>query len=138
MNFIYNDGGRAEAGYKGKVDDCTVRAIAIVTEQSYQEVYSKLYELNRQSKQKLASPRDGNTKLSTTKSYLESLGWYWTPTMLFGKGCKVHLKPDELPAGRLVVRLSKHLCAVIDGVLNDTYDCTREESRCVYGYFSKK
>jgi len=27
--------------------------------------------------------------------------------------------------------------AVIDGVINDTYDCSREGTRCVYGYWEK-
>jgi hypothetical protein len=45
------------------------------------------------------------------------------------------LKEDELPKGRIICRLSKHYAAVIDGVLNDTYDCSRKGTRCVYGYF---
>jgi hypothetical protein len=44
---------------------------------------------------------------------------------------------DELPAGRLIVRVSKHLVAVVDGVIHDTHDCTRAGERCVYGYFRK-
>jgi hypothetical protein len=39
------------------------------------------------------------------------------------------------PPGRLVVRLSKHVAAVVDGVLHDTYDCSRGGTRCVYGYW---
>ena len=31
MEFKFNDGGRAEAGYKGRTGDCTIRAIAIAT-----------------------------------------------------------------------------------------------------------
>lgn len=69
-------------------------------------------------------------------SYLESLGWTWTPTMRIGSGCRVHLRADELPGGRLIARLSKHLVAVIDGVIRDTHDCSRGGSRCVYGYYS--
>ena len=26
---------------------------------------------------------------------------------------------------------------VIDGVINDTFDCSRDETRCVYGYYSQ-
>jgi hypothetical protein len=57
--------------------------------------------------------------------------------MLVGSGCKVHLKEDELPKGNLLVRVSKHLTAVVDGIINDTFDCSRDETRCVYGYYSK-
>ena len=55
--------------------------------------------------------------------------------MLIGTGCRVHLRRDELPTGRLVVALSGHMAAVIDGVLNDTHDCSRAGTRCVYGYY---
>jgi hypothetical protein len=61
----------------------------------------------------------------------------WTPTMQIGLGCKVHLKPDELPQGRLVVCVSRHYTAVIDGVIHDNHDCSRDETRCVYGYYTK-
>jgi hypothetical protein len=57
--------------------------------------------------------------------------------MNIGRGCRVHLKTDELPAGRLIVPCSKHTTAVIDGVIHDTYDPSRHETRCVYGYFIK-
>ena len=32
-------------------------------------------------------------------------------------------------------RLSGHLAAVIDGVVHDIHDCSRDGTRCVYGYF---
>ena len=40
------------------------------------------------------------------------------------------------PPGRLIVSVSRHLCAVIDGVLYDTHDCSRSGTRCVYGYWT--
>lgn len=43
--------------------------------------------------------------------------------------------PDGIPDDGLVVRLSKHLCAVVDGVVRDTFDPTRGGDRCVYGYW---
>ena len=69
------------------------------------------------------------------KGYMASLGFTWHPTMQIGSGCKTHLRADELPKGRLVVALSHHMAAVVDGVLYDTYDCSRDGSRCVYGYY---
>ena len=39
MQFQYNDGGRAEAGFKGTTGDCVCRAIAIATEKPYREIY---------------------------------------------------------------------------------------------------
>ena len=32
MEFNFNDGGRAKAGYKGRTGDCVARAIAIAAE----------------------------------------------------------------------------------------------------------
>ena len=45
--------------------------------------------------------------------------------MQIGSGCTVHVGAEELPPGRLVLKLSRHMAAVIDGVLRDTYDCSR-------------
>jgi hypothetical protein len=42
-----------------------------------------------------------------------------------------------MPSGRLVVRLSRHLTAMIDGIVHDTYDPRREGTRCVYGWWSQ-
>lgn len=58
--------------------------------------------------------------------------------MSIGTGCKVHLTSNELPAGRLIVKVSKHLTAVINGVVHDTHDPSREGTRCVYGYYIKQ
>ena len=71
------------------------------------------------------------------KKYLKKLGWNWTPTMFIGQGCKVHLKKNELPGGTLIVSCSKHITVVKNGVLHDTYDCSRRGTRCVYGYWTK-
>jgi hypothetical protein len=56
--------------------------------------------------------------------------------MRIGSGCKVHLRADELPGGRLIVHVSKHIVAVLNGVIHDTHDCSRGGNRCVYGYWS--
>lgn len=133
------DGGRADAGYKGTTGDCVCRAIAIATESSYQEIYDLINSFGkkeRKGKRKSgkSSARTGVYK-ATIRKVMESLGWKWVPTMFVGSGCKVHLKANELPMGRLVVNVSKHTTCVIDRVLNDTYDCSRNGTRCVYGYY---
>jgi hypothetical protein len=115
--------------------------VAIATEQPYQEIYdlvNKLVASERTGRRKrgTSNARTGVHK-STIKWVMESLGWKWTPTMQIGSGCTVHLRADELPLGRLVVSVSKHLTAVIDGVIHDTHDCSRYETRCVYGYWQE-
>lgn len=74
---------------------------------------------------------------TTTRQFLTALGWKWTPTMKIGQGCKIHLRDGELPQGTLIVQVSKHLTTVIDGTIFDTYDPSRNGTRCVYGYWTK-
>lgn len=142
QRYVFNDGGRQAAGFKGQTGDCVTRSIAIVTGKPYKEVYDALNAMSinehiTKRKKKKSNSRTGVFR-KTYQKYLESLGYVWTPTMQIGQGCKTHLRSDELPAGRLIVRVSKHITAMIDGVINDTHDCSREGTRCVYGYFIKK
>lgn len=138
MNFQYNDGGRSEAGYKGETRDCSTRAIAIATGLPYQKVYDSLTAIAK-SKSRPGSHKHGSARtgvsMDVIKLFMDAIGWEWVPTMQIGQGCRVHLRADELPSGHIIVRLSKHLCAVIDGVINDTYNPDRDGTRCVYGYW---
>jgi hypothetical protein len=139
MDFVHDDGGREAAGFKGKTGDCVCRSIAIITGKPYLEVYDDLNALGateRKSKRRRgkSSARAG-VHIPTMRRYLERLGYTWVPTMAIGKGCTVHLRPDELPKGRLILSVSRHMTAVIHGVLHDTHDCSRDGTRCVYGYF---
>jgi hypothetical protein len=145
--FIFNDGGRAAAGYKGQTGDCVCRAICIATGKPYQEVYELLANGNATQRKGKRDGRAAGKKTASKgihvkrdwfKKYMYSLGFEWTPTMLIGQGCKVHLKADELPKGNIICAVSKHWVAVIDGVINDIGDCSRGGTRCVYGYYSLK
>lgn len=128
-NYKISDGGRAAAGFLGKTGDCVTRAIAIATGKPYKEVYDSINTLAGK-----ATARTG-VSIKIVRAYMVSLGWTWVPTMFIGQGCKTHLNREELPPGRLVVQVSKHVVAMIDGVVHDTYDSTRGGKRCVYGYF---
>lgn len=139
MQFIYDDGGRCEAGYKGDTGDCVVRAIAIAAQKPYQEVYDAVnvlaqFEPPSKRRRRRSSARTGVYRV-TSDRYLTRLGWTWHATMRIGQGCKVHLRAEELPVGRLIVRVSKHMVAVVDGVIHDTHDPSRGGTRCVYGYW---
>lgn len=162
MKYTYDDGGRAAAGFKGQAGDCVARAVAIATGLPYATVYSALSRgMGEQRKSKGATARNGvSTGRKWFKDYMRSLGFSWTPTMSIGSGTKVHLHEGELPEkGRLVVRVSRHVCALIDGTIRDTYDPRREiheatfapgansdhpsvrhhiRRRAVYGYWTLK
>lgn len=146
-NFTFNDGGRSKY-FKGSGGDCVTRAIAIITGKDYKEVYDVLangnatqrrgkYEKSSKAGKKTAL-KGINTKRKWFQDLMKSWGFEWVPTMLVGQGCKVHLRSDELPSGKIICSVSKHYTAVIDGVINDTYDPSREGTRCVYGYWVYK
>jgi hypothetical protein len=138
--WVFNDGGRSAAGYKGQLKDCVVRAIAIATESPYQKIYDLVNEVsceqNTRNKPKCSSVHDGVPKFVIDRM-MKQLDWQWVPTMKIGTGCQVHLHRDELPPGRLVVRVTRHVVAVVDGVIHDDHDSTRGGTRCVYGYYQK-
>ncbi len=149
LGFHFNDGGREAAGFKGGAGDCVVRAIAIAADLPYMQVYEDLRVANaayanqrndrlaKRLNAKGASPRNGNHR-NVFHHYIVGHGFEWVPTMKIGAGCQVHLLANELPSGRLIVKVSKHLAAVIEGVIHDTHNPSRGGSRCVYGYYIKR
>jgi hypothetical protein len=58
--------------------------------------------------------------------------------MTIGSGTRVHVRANELPKGRLILSLSRHYAAFIDGELLDNHDSSRDGTRCVYGYWLKE
>jgi hypothetical protein len=164
----YHDGGRSQY-FKGTGNDCVARAIAIAGQLDYKEVYDMLAAGNkgqRKSKFKSKSRTDKrtalhgiNTRRVWFRQLMKRIGFSWIATMHVGQGCKTHLCASELPAGRLVVAVSGHYTAVIDGVVHDTWNPSRikkeryngqqlksnqwvgggylyTETRCVYGYWA--
>jgi hypothetical protein len=134
--FQFTDGGRADAGFKGSTGDCVARSIAIASGLPYIDVYRSLADGGKSQRGKKSTPRNGiYVGRKWFKDYMAQLGFVWVPTMKVGSGCKVHLTADELPRGRLVIAVSKHYTAMIDGVIHDTSDPRRGGTRCVYGYW---
>lgn len=121
MKFVYDDGGREAAGYKGKTGDCACRAVAIAAQRPYQEVYDLINEYAKKErtgkrKRKVSNARTGVYQTTMLK-VMSHYGFKWVATMHIGQGCTVHLRENELPRGRIVCNLSRHYAAVIDGDL---------------------
>jgi len=138
MEWKYSDGGRKDAGFKAEADDCVTRAVCIITGREYSDVYAEVNEfakIERPRKGRNRSSARTGIKSATVRKYLDNIGFEWVPTMQIGTGCTTHLRGGELPAGRIIANVSKHVCAVIDGVVHDTHDPTRGGTRCVYGYW---
>lgn len=147
LSWVHDDGGRAAAGFKGEAGDCVARAIAIATGEPYADVYKTLAQYNTEhpltrrekarGKVRSKSARNGIHTPTVHRYLVQDRGWVWTPTMFIGSGCKIHLAIGEVPChGPVVVNVSRHIVAVVDGILHDTYDPSRDGTRCVYGWWT--
>jgi hypothetical protein len=143
MNFIYNDGGRSEAGLKGSAGDCGARAMAIALGMDYKTAYKELAQANK-DKGFAKSARNGIYK-DIYSDVLAKHGWVWVsaPTfkvldgyknsegkVLFGRKARC----SDMPTGTVIARQAGHYVAVIDGIPQDTWDCSQ---KMVYGYWTK-
>ena len=133
IGYRYNDGGRAAAGYRGKTGDCVVRAIAICAGEDYLSVYRTMADhmkrngyaasgnayATRERNRKAPRRRDQLTARRVQDRVLEAYGFM-----------KVRLPRGERPTyteahhryGDCIVGTTKHLAALVGGVLRDTFD----------------
>ena len=120
--FIFADGGRADAGYKGKTGDCVVRAVAIATGIDYKTAYN-LPAL------KVAGGAFTGPAMRLTSSGTVGIG-IARQNLLAAKPM-----PPTLPKPKVTTAssLPASLAAVRDGVVYDTYDSSH---KMVYGYFA--
>lgn len=115
MELVWNDGGRAAAGFVGTAGDCVVRAIAIATNEDYRAVYDALGEAA------LVTPRNGVSAV-VFSPYLAKRGWR-------SQAIAASQRPTSLPHGVVLVRFEHeeprrrgHVCCVIDQVVHDTWN----------------
>ena len=142
LPYQYDDASRH--GRTGSTRDCVTRAVAIAARIPYEQVYDAIAAGNYTQRRtrgttmvsgKMSADNGVMTSRKWFKDYMRGLGFSWTPTMAIGQGTTVHLREGELPMGRLVVHVSRHAVAVIDGVIHDVGDPSRDGTRCVYGYY---
>lgn len=143
LPWVFDDGGRADAGYKGNTGDCMCRALSIATGMPYQEAYDLINQYAKRERPRAGSRRSGartGVHTRTARRLMADLDWTWVPTMHIGSGTTVHLAQNELPIdkGPLLVSVSRHYVAVVAGVVRDLADPTRDGTRAVYGYHYKE
>jgi hypothetical protein len=160
MEYQFNDGGRSQY-FKGTAGDCVTRAIAIATGRDYKEVYDRCAELQanlrkssgvRARSQRTVGRRSARNGVYTnTKAfgeYMTELGFEWVSFAKIGAPSKVKLDESYPSQGRSIARIGRHLVAVIDGVVHDSWDCRLSavfvdfkgtvhppKPRMVYGYW---
>ena len=117
IGFQYDDGGRRLAGFRGDAGDCVVRALTIVTSGDYRSIYREVARANQLHKGTRSARNGVNRKV-------------WMPIFEAHGLRKVKLPKGPRPTyseawqrfGDCIVSTTKHLAAVVDGVLRDTED----------------
>tara|TARA_R100000773_G_scaffold44034_1_gene43799 strand:- start:724 stop:1137 length:414 start_codon:yes stop_codon:yes gene_type:complete len=135
MKFIKNHGGR-ENYYPTKLkkdltSDCVIRAIAIATETDYKEVMTKLFEIGLEVGQ-----MPNNKKCY--EIYLNHLGWVKKSPLKKSNGKKYKVKNISkffTSYKNVIIHTTRHLTTLVDGDLNDTWDC---REWCANSYYIKE
>ncbi len=128
--FVQSDGGRSRSRRPRQKDDCTVRALALVTERPYDEAYDALASAGRQSSRRF------DFRTWAASALFAGFRLRWTPLPAVRGRPRVTPATFVLdhPRGRYVLRTAKHVMACIDGAIHDTH--RPQPGRCVYGYWS--
>lgn len=108
MKFEITDCGRKEAGFKEK-RDCTVRAVSACLDISYSEAHEKMQKLGRKN----------GCGFTFREPEVQCLGLELCPEFCCRKLVKIL---PELSEGRFIVRVRRHVFAVVNGVVLDNFE----------------
>lgn len=135
MEFIYNDGGRSNYFKASNVRDCVCRALCITTGVDYKVMYDLINKVSKLEKYSNKSNARNGVYKQSWKKILKALQAQEIKVQEFGSNIKCHLCDDDLldyQRGRYLLSLSGHCSSLINGRLEDTYDCSRDGDRQVY------
>lgn len=133
LEYTYDDGGRAAAGYKGVAHDCVVRAITLATGDSYAHVYRCTLDQIRwyRELEAMTIPGEGSYRASIRygvpihimRVILMDRDWQYTAVR--ASTLSLRYRP-ELPSDctNLIVSLSgyQHVAAIVGNVVRDIHD----------------
>ena len=128
IGYCFDDGGRQEAGYKGKTGDCVPRAIAIVTGLPYKQVYKAMadamkeygYAASGNAYQQRGKKVKGQRNAKDIQvDVIQKLG---LKKVKFEKGVRPTYSEAYAKYGNCLVFTTKHAVALVDGKLRDTWD----------------
>ena len=117
IGYVFDDGGRKAAGFKGTAGDCVTRAVAILTGTDYRQVYNDAAALNLESRG-TRSARNGITHKDRDKLCRD----YGLVRIKIPKGPKPTYSQAYEMVGDCIVKTRRHICAIVDGQLRDTFD----------------
>ena len=120
IGYKYNDGNRKQETGKGSAMDCVTRAISILTQKPYTEIQSHVSKLNLQRKG-TESADIGVAKIDS-RSAREHFGIVQVALPKEWKGKKPTYSQAYKLYGDCIVSTTHHICAIVDGYLQDTGD----------------
>lgn len=127
MRFKYSDGGRSKSKRPKQKNDCSVRAYAIATGESYDEAFDKLKKAGRKN-------NAGPSVKALDKLYLKKFWSILTARPL----PKVKDVLKILNKGHYIIQLYDHVFAINNGVVKDTV-CKEKLIHCeVYRIWVRK
>lgn len=125
MKYLEYDGGRSEYYNNSKSGDCAIRALAIGTHTDYRAVWEELCDMSKQSGYFM------NEKPVWSR-YLRERGFTEHKLPKPWQSVDRHHFKNAIVYVR--VGYGTHLTTVVNGVLNDTWDC---RDRLAYSYWTK-
>jgi hypothetical protein len=125
--FSYTDSGRADSKRPQQKNDCTVRALANVARIEYDEAYDFVKSRGRKSHRggNFPQARSNDTALGLTFIWRSFPAVKGRPRMNPATFC------GQFKTGRYIVRVAKHVFAIVDGIAYDTLP--ERPDRCIYG-----
>ena len=106
--------------YKRHINDCTIRAISLATNKSWNDTYKELAD---------AARRKG--MMMDSKVFIEEyLDRKFDRTCHYSKTVGEFMK--EFPYGTYLISMPNHLTVVINGVNYDTFDTTKRKMWCAW------
>lgn len=113
------------------VGDCVKRAFCKVTAEPYREVQKQLNAIKRE----IGGEAYNDNRV--WQEFIKRHGWFKInfPSKRGERMMDGFTFCEEFAKGTYVLSMAGHLCACVDGVIYDTWDC---RSKCVYTAFRVK
>lgn len=106
--------------YNRHIDDCVIRAISILTDRTWKEVFDELSELASQEGYMFDN-------VVFVEDYLDDK---YPRECHYAKTIGEFAK--EFPYGKYAVTTLGHITAIIDGIIYDTFDPSDRVMRCAW------
>lgn len=125
IDYQYNDGGRAAAGYRGDDGDCTIRALTIhmgATADAYKTIRAAmLAECKHQGIARGIGTGRGQGRKQ--KRAIDALyARYGFAKVKLGRGARPTWTEAYAQYGDCIVSTARHVAAIMDGAVHDTWD----------------